>query len=73
MFGRYEAYDSYIPSEGQADFSYTAKQRIAFGLNWCPLPQIAVKAEWSHRFLASQYNNEPSVSIGVAYMGFFRK
>jgi hypothetical protein len=26
-----------------------------------------------HRFLQSQYNNEPSVSICVAYMGFFNK
>ena len=73
VFGRYEAYDPYVPSEGQADFSYTAKQRIAFGLNWFPVPQIAVKAEWSYRFLSSQYNNEPSVSIGVAYMGFFKR
>ena len=35
------------------------------------IPQIAVKAEYSHRFLKSQYNDEPSVSIGIAYQGFF--
>ena len=43
------------------------------GFNWLPLPQIAVKGEYSHRFLPSQYNNEPSVSVGVAYMGFFTR
>lgn len=73
VFGRCEAYDSYVPSEGQAEFTYTAKKRIAVGLNWFPVPQIAVKAEYSHRFLDSRYNNEPSVSIGIAYMGFFNR
>ena len=70
-FGRFEYYNSYIPDKVQADYSYTAKKRIAAGLNYYPLPQVAVKAEYSHRFLKSGYNNEPSVSIGVAYEGFF--
>ena len=73
LFGRYEYYNSYIPAAGQENEDWTAKHRIALGLNWFPLPQIAVKAEYSHRFLKSQYNNEPSVSIGVAYMGFFTR
>ena len=73
-FGRYEYYDSFIPGPDQADnVPYTAKHRVALGLNWFPVPEIAVKAEWSHRFLPSQYNDEPSVSIGVAYMAFFRR
>ena len=43
------------------------------GFNWLPLPQIAVKGEYSRRFLPSQYNDEPSISLGVAYMGFFSR
>jgi len=35
------------------------------------LPEIAIKAEYSNRLLKSQYNNEPSFSIGVSYEGFF--
>ncbi len=73
LFGRYEYYDPYIPAADQQDYPYTDKHRIALGLNWFPIPQIAVKCEWSKRWLKSQYNNEPSVSIGVAYMGFFNK
>ncbi|MCR4824058.1 MAG: hypothetical protein K5849_01745 [Bacteroidales bacterium] len=73
LFGRYEYYDSYIPASDQPDYPYTDKQRIAVGFNWLPIPQIAVKAEYSHRFLKSQYNNEPSVSLGIAYMGFFNR
>ena len=72
-FGRYEYYDSYIPAADQQGYSYTGRHRIAAGVNWFPVPQIAVKAEYSHRFLKSQYNNEPSISIGIAYMGFFNR
>lgn len=73
VFGRYEYYDSYIPQNGQTGADYTKKNRIAFGVNWYPIPEIAVKAEYSHRFLESAYNNEPSISIGVAYQGFFKR
>ncbi len=73
LFGRYEYYDSYIPAADQPDYPYTNRHRIAAGLNWLPIPQIAVKAEYSRRFLPAQYNNEPSVSIGIAYMGFFTR
>ena len=71
VFGRYEYYDSYIPSSEQQQYEYTAKKRFALGFNWMPVRQVAVKAEYSKRVLKSQYNNEPSVSIGVAYQGFF--
>lgn len=71
LFGRYEYYKSYIPAKDQAKYEYTGKNRMAFGVNYYPIPQIAVKAEYSKRFFKSQYNNEPSVSLGVAYQGFF--
>ena len=71
VFGHYEYYDSYIPTSEAPSYSYTKKNRIAFGVNYYPLPQIVVKAEYSKRFLNSGYNDEPSVSVGVAYEGFF--
>ena len=72
LFGRYEYYDSYIPDQGQQDYTFTDVNRMAVGINWLPVPEIAVKAEFSERFLNGHYNNEPSVSIGIAYMGFFK-
>ena len=72
VFGRYEYYNPYIAESSQGTYNFTEKHRIAAGINWMPLPQIAVKAEYSHRFLKEGYNDEPSVSIGVAYMGFFK-
>lgn len=71
FFGRYEYYDSYVPAKNQPEYAYTDKQRVAVGINYYPMPQIAVKAEYSHRFLKPAYNDEPSVSIGIAYQGFF--
>lgn len=73
LFGRYEYYDSYIPEKGQQEYDFTSRHRIAFGVNWFPIPEIAVKAEFSERFLNTRYNREPSVSIGIAYQAFFRR
>ena len=73
VFTRYEYYDSYIPAADQQDYPYTDKQRIAAGFNWFPIPEIAIKGEYSHRFLKTPYNNEPSISLGVAYMAFFKR
>ena len=71
VFGRGEAYNPYIPADGQTSATYTEKVRMAFGFNWIPIPQIAVKCEYSKRFLKSGYIDEPSVSLGIVYMGFF--
>lgn len=73
VFGRYEYYDTYIPAAGQPKYEYTDHHRMAVGINWYPIPQIAVKAEYSKRFLKTQYNNEPSINIGIAYQGFFNR
>ena len=71
VFGRYEYYDSYIPAKNKDMFDYTNVHRLAVGLNYYPIPQIAIKADYSLRKLKSPYNNEPSLNIGVAYEGFF--
>lgn len=71
LFGRYEYYDSYIPSEGQTDYPWSDCSRIAAGINYMPVSQIILKAEFSERILKSTYNNEPSVRIGICYTGFF--
>lgn len=71
IFGRYDYYNTYIPSKEQAAYEYTKKECMTFGVNYYPLPQIVVKGHYSKRFLKSQYNNEPSVSLGIAYEGYF--
>lgn len=71
VFGRYEYYNSYIPASDQLEYDYTKTNRIAAGVNYCPIPQVTVKAEYSRRFLQNPYNDEPSLSLGVAFQGFF--
>lgn len=71
VFGRYEAYNPYASNTKGVTYDYTAMKRMAVGLNYQPIPQVVVKAEYSNRFLKSIYNNEPSVNIGIAYEGFF--
>lgn len=71
LFGRYEHYNPYASKTKNTSYDYTNVKRMAVGINYYPVKQIAVKAEYSHRFLKSQYNNEPAINIGVAYEGWF--
>lgn len=74
LFGRYEYYDSYNPPTKQyQDYAWTEKHRMAVGVNYFPIKEIVIKAEYSKRFLKSQFNDEPSFSIGIAYAGYFLK
>lgn len=68
VFGHFEYYDSYIHSNTK---TWTNKRVWAFGVNYYPIPQIAVKAEYNLRDLQSPYNDEPALNIGIAYEGFF--
>lgn len=74
LFGRYEYYDSMAEVEaGIIDSGWCGKRRMAVGINYYPLREVAVKAEYSKRFYRKQYNNEPSVSLGVVYSGYFTR
>lgn len=71
IFGRYEYYNAYIREKSEPAYEFTKKNRMAVGVNYYPVPEIAIKAEYSKRFLRTGYNDEPSLSIGIVYEGFF--
>lgn len=72
LFGRYECYDSmYKTEDAVTDYEEYGRQRIAFGVNYYPMKDIVLKGEYSLGILKSKFNNEPAVSLGVAYSGFF--
>lgn len=71
VFGRYEQYNPYASQTKGTAYDYTEVKRFAVGLNYHPIKQIVIKAEYSKRLLRSLYNDEPSVNVGVAYEGFF--
>lgn len=73
LFGRYDYYDSmYKTDDTIVKQEWCGRQRIAFGLNYFPMNQIVVKAEYSLGILKKQYNNEPAISVGIAYAGLFK-
>ena len=73
LFGRYEYYDSMYKTENSVqDYKWCGRQRIAVGVNYCPIKDIVVKGEYSIGLLDSRYNNEPSISLGIAYAGLFK-
>lgn len=73
VFGRYDYYDSMYKTEGSVvDNECWGRQRIAAGINYKPLKDIVIKAEYSHRILKKQYNNEDTFSVAIAYSGFFK-
>lgn len=71
LFGRYDYYDSMYKMENDIDDKWCGRQRMAFGLNYFPIPEIVVKGEYSLGILKKGYNNEPAISIGIAYSGWF--
>lgn len=74
VFGRYEYYDSmFRVADGISDYLWCGRHRIAAGINYYPIQEIVIKCEYSHGFLAGIYNNEPSVSLGVAFAGLFKR
>lgn len=80
-FARYEYFN---PQKSVAK-PYTADHRLEVskwmvGLNWFPLPNLVVKADYSMRRIGTSkvfgkgtYNSENEFSIGVAYVGWFCK
>lgn len=74
-FARYEYYN---PME-ETERGFLADRRfqvsaISAGLNYYPLPNLVVKADYTHRIVGSgNYNSENMVSVGIAYIGWFVK
>lgn len=83
LFARYDIYDSQFLVAGQrnAGYAWCGRQRFAAGFNYFPLPEIIVKGEFSYGLLNKaqdasgtafrKYNDEPALSLGIAYCGFF--
>lgn len=73
VFGRYDYYDSMFKTEGSVvDNPCWERHKITFGINYKPIDEVVIKGEWSKRLLRSQFNDEPTLSLGIAYSGFFR-
>lgn len=70
-FGRFDYYNPYVRDKKQSAYPYEEKKVMSLGLNYYPIRQIAVKFDYTKRFLKTPYNNEPAINFGIAYEGFF--
>lgn len=72
VFGRFDYYDAmYKTDDAISDYKWCGRKRLAAGINYFPMKEIVIKGEYSIGLLDSKYNNEPSISLGIAYSGFF--
>lgn len=80
-FVRYEYYNSQEKGEGRQTLDHRSQVSMwQGGINWKPLPNLAVKANYTTRqigtrkmFGTSSLNSENEFSIGIAYIGWFTK
>ncbi len=72
LFGRYDYYDSMAKMQNSAPLDWCGRHKISAGINWMPIPQIIVKGDYTCSFLSKQYNNEPAINLGVAFVGWFK-
>jgi hypothetical protein len=74
LYGHYGYYHSmYKTAEGIPQKKWCEKTIISGGVNYYPFPEVVVKAEYSFRKFKAPYNNEPVLSVGIAYAGMFGK
>lgn len=70
-FARWEYYNSMLKVQNAQPLNWCHRHRYAAGINWQPIRQVIIKGEYSYGRLDSRYNNEPAVSFGVCYSGWF--
>lgn len=72
LWAHYGFYDSmYKTATGIPVKGWCEKRTIKAGLTYFPLKEVVIKAEYSLRKFEAPYNDEPTLSLGVAYSGMF--
>jgi len=83
LFARYDYYDSMFRYDNQPTdmYAWCGRHRAAVGINYFPIKQIGVKAEFSYGILkqgtradgtkGKLYNDEPQFAVGIVYAGFY--
>ncbi|GHT30758.1 hypothetical protein AGMMS49574_11180 [Bacteroidia bacterium] len=72
VYGHYGYYNSmYKTVESISAKGWCEKTIYSAGLNYFPLRDVVIKAEYSYRQFKAPYNNEPTLSLGIAYSGLF--
>lgn len=70
VFGRYAYWQAGEESDSFLGYDWRERQTVGVGVNYKPIPQVVIKAEYSHSFLQGG-GRIPMLSIGAAYSGHF--
>ena len=74
VFGHCGYYHSMFDTEeGILKNSRFERYIVSGGINYYPIPQVVIKAEFSSRLFNSPYNRENTISLGVMYAGMFNR
>ncbi|MDD3062636.1 MAG: hypothetical protein PHX50_07300 [Massilibacteroides sp.] len=74
LFGRYEFFDSmYKVSTNITDQDWCGRKVMVGGVNYYPIKDVVIKAEYSVGLMTSAFKNENAINLGIAYAGFFTK
>ena len=74
LFGHYGFYDSMYKTADKITKSAWCERTIySVGLNYFPIKEVVIKAEYMMRKLRAPFNDEPTISLGIAYSGLFVK
>lgn len=75
LFARYDIYDAMAKTTTVRKY-WAGRQKLSAGINYLPIPQVIVKAEYAHAWINAspnlKYNDEPYVALSVAYVGMFK-
>lgn len=86
LFGRFDHYDSMASGTYKKQYGYCAPYITTVGFNYHPIKQVVIKGEYAHGtfkkpnnkglnsdspLYVQPYNNEPSISLSIAYQGWF--
>lgn len=74
VYGHYGFYDSmYKMAGGLLSKGWSERRIISAGINYFPMKGLVIKGEYAMRRLNSPFSNEPTVSLGIGYSGFFKR
>ena len=61
-----------MPVTDATPYPWSERHCVIGGINYCPIPEITIKAEGGVRLLHSQYNQEPWFALGITWAAFFK-
>lgn len=74
VYAHYGFYDSMYKTVKSINAKeWCEKKVISAGLNYYPMKELVIKAEYSMRQFKDPFNNEPTISLGIGFSGLFIK